>query len=117
MGTTELKLRTKRFAHDCVKLAVKLPNTFLGNHLKGQLIRCSTSVAANYRATCLAQSKAAFISKISVVVEEADESEFWLEFVIDENLLQKEYVESLKCEAHELASIFISSRITAQKNR
>ncbi len=117
MDKTELKLRTKRFAHDCVKLGVKLPNTFLGNHLKGQLIRCSTSVAANYRATCLAQSKAAFISKISVVIEEADESEFWLEFIIDENLLEKGLVDSLKCEAHELASIFISSRITAQKNK
>ena len=117
MDKNELKHRTKKFAHDCVKLAVKLPNTYLGNHIKGQLIRCSTSVASNYRATCLAQSKAAFISKISIVVEEVDESEFWLEFVNDENLLQKEFIESLKCEVNELTSIFIASRITAQKNR
>ena len=54
-------------------LYMKLPNTYLGNHIKGQLIRSSTSVAANYRATCHAQSKASFIAKISIVVEEADE--------------------------------------------
>ena len=116
MDKRELILRTKKFAHDCVKLAVILPNTYLGNHIKGQLIRCSTSVAANYRATCLAQSKAAFISKISIVIEESDESEFWLEFIIEENLLTKDMVELLRNEAHELASIFISSRIKAQKD-
>ena len=116
MDKRELILRTKKFAHDCVKLAVILPNTYLGNHIKGQLIRCSTSVAANYRATCLAQSKAAFISKISIVFEESDESEFWLEFIIEENLLTKDMVELLRNEAYELASIFISSRITAQKD-
>ncbi|MHB1688936.1 MAG: four helix bundle protein [Ignavibacteriaceae bacterium] len=95
---------------------MKLPNTYLGNHLKGQLIRCSTSVAANYRATCLAKSKASFVSKISIVIEEADESEFWLEFIIDEGLLPVENVNTFKKEAHELTSIFISSRMTAQKN-
>lgn len=113
MDKNELKLRTKQFARDCVKLALTLPNTFIGNHIKGQLIRCSTSVAANYRATYLAQSKASFVSKISIVVEEADESEFWLEFIIDERLLSADQVEPLKKEAHELASIFISSRMTA----
>lgn len=115
MNKEELKLRCKKFAHDCVKIAVSLPNTFLGNHLKGQLIRCSTSVAANYRAACLGQSKASFIAKLSIVVEEADESEFWLEFIIDENLLPQEIVAHLKKEAHELASISISSRSTASR--
>jgi len=116
MDKRELILRTKKLAHDCVKLALTLPNTFLGNHLKGQLIRCSTSVAANYRAACLGQSKASFISKLSIVIEESDEAEFWLEFIIDEKLLSIENVQSLRKEAHELASIFISSRITAQRN-
>ena len=116
MNKDELKLRTKSFAHNCVKLAVKLPNTYLGNHIKGQLIRCSTSVASNYRAVCLAQSKASFISKISIVIEEADESEFWLEFIIEENLIKVKETEVLSQEAHELASIFISSRRTAQGN-
>ena len=112
----DLKDRTKKFAHACVKLALKLPNTYLGNHIRGQLIRCSTSVAANYRAVCLAQSKASFIAKISIVIEESDESEFWLEFIIDEKLLLKSEVEQLLIEAHELASIFITSRKTAQKH-
>ena len=92
MDKNDLILRTKLFSHNCVKLAVTLPNTYLGNHIKGQLIRCSTSVASNYRATCVAQSKAAFVSKISIVVEESDESEFWLEFIVDENLLVNEDV-------------------------
>ena len=112
----DLKQRTKIFAHNCVKLALTLPNNYLGNHIKGQLIRASTSVASNYRAACLAQSKAAFISKISVVIEESDESEFWLEFIIDEKLLQIKNTEPLKNEAHELASIFIASRRTARGN-
>ena len=63
--------RTKEFAHRCVKLSIALPNTKLGLHIQGQLIRCSTSVAANYRAANLAQSKASFIAKISIVLEEA----------------------------------------------
>jgi four helix bundle protein len=116
MNKSDLISRTKQFAHNCVKLAVTLPNSFLGNHIKGQLIRCCTSVASNYRASCLAQSKAAFISKISIVIEEVDESEFWLEFIIDENLLLKDIVDPFRKEAHELASIFITSRKTARLN-
>ena len=116
MNKQELKQRTKEFAHRCVKLAISLPNTFLGNHIRGQLIRAATSVASNYRATCIAQSKASFISKLSIVIEEADESYFWLEFIIDEILLKKELVEPLLNEAEELTAIFISSRKTARKS-
>ncbi len=114
MDEKELKDRTKEFAHRCVKLTLSLPNTYLGNHIKGQLIRCSTSVASNYRAVCVAQSKAGFISKMSIVIEEADESYFWLEFIIDEQLLKKELVEPLLQEAKELTAICISSRKTAR---
>lgn len=71
----------------------------------------------NYRAARVGQSKASFISKISIVVEEADESEFWLEFIIDEKMLPIDKVEPLKIEAHELTSIFITSRKTAQKKK
>ena len=113
----QLKTRTKTFAHNCVKLTEHLPNSFLGNHIKGQLIRCSTSVAANYRATCLAQSRAAFIAKISIVLEECDESEFWSEFILDENLIGENKVRPLLGEAKELTAIFSSSRITATKNK
>ena len=117
MDSEELKKRTKEFAHRCVKLAVVLPNTPLGNHVRGQLIRCSTSVAANYRAALHSQSKAAFISKISIVIEEADESEFWLEFTIDEKLMAGKMILPLHDEAHELSSIFITTRKTAQKRK
>ena len=88
--TKDLKERTKNFAHRCIKLSLSLPDSYLGNHIKKQLIRCSTSVAANYRATCIAQSKKAFISKISIVIEEIDESNFWIQFSIDENLITLE---------------------------
>ncbi len=116
MKKTDLINRTKQFAHRCVKVAAALPNTYLGNHIKGQLIRSSTSVAANYRAVCLSQSKASFISKISIVIEECDETEFWLEFTLDEQLLLTDEVRQIKNEAHELASIFIASRKTAKRN-
>ena len=115
MDKEELKRRTKEFAHRCIKVCAELPNTPLGNLVRGQLLRSSTSVPANYRASCVAQSKAAFVSKISIVIEEADESEFWLQMIIDENLLKKERVLSLLKEAGELTSIFISSRKTASR--
>lgn len=113
----QLKIRTKKFAHDCVKLTEFLPNIYLGNHIKGQLIRCSTSVAANYRATCIAQSKPSFIAKISIVIEEVDESAFWLEFVIDEKLVEEDKIKRLLQEAKELTAIFISSRKTASNSK
>jgi four helix bundle protein len=118
MKSEELVKRTKEFAHRCVKLALALPETALGKHIRGQLIRCSTSVAANYRATCLSQSKASFTAKISIVLEETDESAFWLEFIIDENLLKENLVKPLLQEAEELTAIFASSRKTAStKNK
>jgi len=117
LDSEELKKRTKDFAHRCVKLAISLPRTTLGKHIESQLIRCSTSVASNYRASIHAQSKAAFIAKISIVIEESDESEFWLEFVMDEKLMERKKVLPLFNEAHELSSIFITTRRTAQKNK
>jgi four helix bundle protein len=117
MDSDDLKKRTKEFAHRCVKLSMALPNTPLGNHIGGQLIRCSTSVASNYRAACIAQSRASFVSKISTVVEEVDESHFWLEFIIDEGLLKRNLVEALLIEADELTAIFVSSRKTARSNK
>ena len=93
MKEFDLKIRTKRFAHDCVKIASMLPATKLGYHLQGQLIRSATSVAANYRSSCISQTKKVFIAKISIVVEEIDESNFWIEFIIDEKLLKTQLKE------------------------
>jgi len=112
----DLKKRSKCFAHDCVKLAVSLPNSTLNNHIRHQLIRCATSVAANYRAASLGQTKKSFISKLSIVIEESDECIFWIEFVIDEQLLASDNCEFVLKEAKELTAIFIASRKTAEKN-
>jgi four helix bundle protein len=92
MDSEELRKRTKDFAHRCVKLAMALPDTPIGRHVRSQLIRCGTSVGANYRAACLAQSKTDFAFKLSIVAEEADESAFWLEFIICEKLLREKLV-------------------------
>lgn len=116
MNQGELKKRTKDFAHRCVKLAMALPDTPIGRHVRAQLIRCGTSVGANYRAACLAQSKTDFAFKLSIVAEEADESAFWLEFIIYEKLLKEKLVIPLLKEAEELTKIFVKSRKTV-KNR
>ena len=112
MKQHDLKNRTKEFAHRCVKLSLALPQDYLGAHIKKQLIRCSTSVAANYRSACVAQSKAGFAAKLSIVIEEVDESCFWMEFIIDENLFDEKQVSLLLSEAMELTAIFIASRKT-----
>ncbi len=114
MRENDLKNRTKEFAHRCVKLSLALPKTDLGNHIRKQLIKCSTSVASNYRATCIAQSKADFASKLSIVIEEADESCFWMEFIIEEKLLNEGQVADLLAEGKELTAIFMKSRKTTK---
>lgn len=114
MDERELKERTKVFAHRCVRFSLSLPKARLGSHIAGQLIRCSTSVAANYRAACLAQSKASFVSKLSIVLEEVDESAFWLEFIVDEELMSEKRIRPLPDEANELPAIFFASRKTAR---
>jgi len=114
LDSIELKKRTTDFAHRCVKLSLALPETYLGNHIRKQLIRCSTSVASNYRSACVAQSKASFVSKLSIAIEEVDETCFWLEFVVEEKLLDEKKLSFLFDEANELAAIFIASRKTVK---
>ena len=117
MDRNELKRRTKEFAHRCVKLCSALQSDYLCRHISSQLIRSSTSVAANYRAACLGHSKAAFISKLSIVVEEVDESAFWIEFLLEEEKVSEKQVSALIREAKELTSIFIASRKTVQTKK
>ncbi|MGD9110135.1 MAG: four helix bundle protein [Phycisphaerales bacterium] len=116
MDRGELARRLKAFAHRCVKLAAALPDTALGKHIRSQLIKCSTSTPANYRAACIAQSRAGFIAKLSIVVEETDESNFWLEFIVDEKLLPERKVRPLLDESGELTAILVASRKTTRKN-
>jgi len=115
LNSGELVKRSTLFAHRAVKLSLALAKDKLGRHISGQLIRCSTSVAANYRAAVLAQSRASFKAKLSIVLEEIDESQFWIEFLIEEELVKRENVESILKEAGELKAIFFAARKTLAK--
>lgn len=114
MTETELKDRTKAFALRVIKLIDALPNTTPGRAIGAQLVRSGTSVGANYRAACRGRSKAEFISKLGTVEEEADESAYWLELIVDGGLLPKHRVDPLWQEATELTAIMTASRITAK---
>ena len=113
----DLKARTKEFALRVMKLVDALPRTIQGRAIAHQIIRRATSVAANYRAACRARSRAEFIAKIGVVEEEADESCFWLELIIDSGLLTKGRIRPLLREAGELVAIMAASRKSAIGNR
>ncbi|MGH7908737.1 MAG: four helix bundle protein, partial [Thermodesulfobacteriota bacterium] len=92
MNQDELKARTKQFGLRVMKLVDALPKSTAGRAIGNQLIRSATSVGANYRAACRGRSKAEFISKIGTVVEESDESAFWLEMIMDGGLLKPDLV-------------------------
>jgi len=117
MTVEELKKRTKQFALRILKLVSALPNNVQGRTVGGQLVRSGTSVGANYRAACRGRSRAEFIAKLGVVEEEADESAFWLELIIESALLREEKVRSLLQEANELTKIMASSRVSASSNK
>ena len=116
MTTDELKLRTKEFALRILKLVAALPKSIEGRAIAGQLVRAGTSVAANYRSACRARSKAEFIAKLGVVLEEADETQLWLELIIEGKLVPAVRVKPLLEEANELVAIFVSSRESASAN-
>jgi four helix bundle protein len=113
MNAEDLKKRTKRFALRIMKVVAALPNNVQGRAMGSQLVRSGTSVGANYRAACRGRSRAEFVAKLGTVEEEADESAFWLELIVEGCLLNKWRVESLMNEAHELAKIMARSRTSA----
>jgi four helix bundle protein len=117
MTTDELKQRTKNFAVRVTRLVDALPNTVKGRAIANQIIRSATSVAANYRAACCARSRAEFIAKIGVVKEEADETAFWLELIVDTDVCGQSQTEPLLNEAGELVAIMAASRKSAIGNR
>ena len=117
MNQQELKARTKEFALRVMKLVDALPATRSGSAIGNQLVRSGTAVGANDRATCRARSKAEFIAKIGIVEEEADESAFWMELIVDGGLLSAAKVAPLLQEAGELTAIMAASRISASKRR
>jgi len=115
MQPEDLKKRTKQLALRILKLVAALPNSVQGRAIANQLVRAGTAVAANYRAACRGRSKAEFIAKLGTVEEEADESAFWMELIVEANLLKAERVQPLLTEAIELRKIMASSRISASK--
>ena len=110
----ELRRRTKSFAIRIVNVFRSMPRSPEGQTLGKQLLRSGTSVAANYRAVCRARSKAEFISKMGVVVEEADETVFWLEMLTETGIVTSERVQDLLKEANELLAIFGASLRTSK---
>jgi len=113
MQPKDLKKRTKNFSLRVLKLVAALPNNLQGRVIGGQLVRAGTSVGAKYRAACRGRSRAEFVAKLVVVEEEADESAFWMELIIEGGLLKQKLVEPLLKEAIELAKIMAKSRISA----
>jgi four helix bundle protein len=115
MTEIELKQRTKAFALRVIKLASTLSKDFVGRRLGDQLLRSGTSVAANYRAACRARSRADFLNKLAVAEEEADESVFWMELLIESGLVPIRRLEKLLGEASELTAILVSSQRTIKR--
>lgn len=114
MTADELKKRTKTFHIAVIKLCEMLPKNAAGFELAKQVLRSAGSVAANYRAACRAKSKADFIYKLDVVIEEADESMYWLEIIGEAGLVAIEKTEPFIKEANELVSIFTAASITSK---
>jgi four helix bundle protein len=117
MTERELLQRTKQFALRIFKLVGALPQTIQGRAVAAQLIRSGTSVAANYRAACRARSRAEFVSKLGLVEEEADETAFWLELIIETGLLNPAKVAPFLAEASEIVAMMASSKKTATKSQ
>jgi four helix bundle protein len=116
MNSVELKRRTKIFALDVIKLVEDLPKSAASKVITYQLVACATSVGANYRSACRARSKADFISKITVVEEEADESCYWLELLNESKLIDHKDFQKVHKEANELTAIFASSGKTSKQS-
>ncbi|MDD5483479.1 MAG: four helix bundle protein [Kiritimatiellae bacterium] len=115
MDEKELKQRTKQFALRVMKLAGSLPNNFIAKAIGSQLVRAGTSAGANYRAACRARSQAEFIAKLGIVEEEADESAYWMELIIEAKLMPDSLIGPLLQEASEITAIISASRRTAKR--
>lgn len=117
MNSTELKERTMEFAVRVLRMADSLPGTVSGKTVANQVARCGTSVAANYRAALRGKSRADFVNKVTIVLEEADETDFWIELAERAGVVESKKVESLRKEAVELVKIFAATRKTARSDK
>ncbi len=111
----DLRKRTKEFGLRVIRMWKSLLKTTVAEVLGKQLLRCATSVAANYRAACVAKSDADFHCKIKICQEEADESCLWLEYLIEGEIIPEHKLSSLLDEARQLAAIMSASSLTVYK--
>ena len=118
MDKTEKQQRTMNFALRIIKLYTVLTEEKGADRdvIGKQLLRCATSVGANYRAACLAKSRADFLNKIKICEEEADESEYWLELIVRANLMPAAQLKPLREEAHAIASMMASAAKTTRES-
>ncbi len=116
INAQSMKQRTKQFALRVLKLCQSLPKTTEAQAVRGQLVRSGTSVGCNYRAAQRGRSKAEFKAKLGTVLEEADESAFWLEIIMEANMLPAARVQPLYDECQQLVAIFTASLNTARRN-
>jgi four helix bundle protein len=114
MNPDEMKRRTKEFAKRVIRLCRSLPSTEEARLICNQLFRSGTSVGANYRAACRGRSRADFISKIGIVLEETDEALYWMELIAETEIMKRELLESLMEEAQQLTAIWVASLNTAK---
>jgi four helix bundle protein len=117
MTTNEMKARTKSFALRIIKLVEALPSNRTADVVGKQLVRSGTSVGANYRAACRAKSNADYMAKMGTVEEEADESAFWSEVIVESGLMKEELVKDLLDEADQIVAIIVSSINTARGHK
>ena len=117
MTREEMKARTKAYANRIVKLCEALPDRWVARTLGGQLLRSGTSVGANYRAVCRAKSTADFLNKLRIVEEECDESLFWMELLVENNLVRGALLKSLMQEGDEILSIVAASAKTTRASK
>jgi four helix bundle protein len=115
MDREEMKRRTKEFAKRVIRLCRELPSTREGRRIGDQLFRTGTSVGANYRAACRGRSRADFVSKVGVCLEEADESLYWMEILVEVEIIKAHLLQSLMKEADELIAIFVATVNTAKQ--
>ena len=115
MTPEEMKNRTMRYGIRIIRLAEALPRGRAGDLVAKQLVACGTSVGANYSAVCRAKSMRDFVAKLSIVEEEADESLYWLDVIVEAGLMKAPRVEALKKEGEEILSMVVAGIQTARK--
>lgn len=116
MTTDELKERFRKFSVRIIRMVNAMPNTIAANAIAKQIVRSGTSPSANYRAACLAKSNKDFLNKLKMVEEEIDETEHWLELIMDAEILPSDKVQGLCDESVELKRIIVRSITTVKQS-